>query len=174
MRPTKKITVSAMVTALGSTLMAIGAVWKLVDGALAAFASLLLVIIIIEVGSAFSWLVWLTTSLITALLFPSSTVWLLYFVLGVFPILKYYIEKLKRPFWFPIKLVYVNACLVGLMYVLDFVFGTSLFGVEVMPMIKAVLYVGLNIVFFAYDRLITLIVRLYIEKYRHMFRHLFK
>lgn len=173
MRPTKKITVSAMATALGAALMAIGAVWELVDMALAALASFLVVIILIEVGSPFPWLVWITTSLSTFLLFPGSTVWLMYFVFGVFPILKYYIEKLKRPFWFPLKLLYVNACIVGLIYALDFIFGTPFFLTD-MLIVKIALYAVLNVAFFAYDRLLTLLIRIYLEKYRHRFRHLFK
>ena len=173
MKPTKKITVSAMATALGSALMAIGAVWDVVDMALAALASFLVVIILIEVGSPFTWLVWITTSLCTFLFFPGSTVWLMYFVFGVFPILKYYIERLKRPLWLPLKLLYVNACIIGLIYALDFVFGTPLFLTENL-IVKALLYAVLNFAFFAYDRLLTLLIRLYNTKYRQRFRHLFK
>ena len=162
-----------MATALGSALMAIGAVWELVDMALAALASFLVVIILIEVGSPYPWLVWITTSLITFLFFPGSTVWLMYFVFGVFPILKYYIEKLKRLFWFPLKLIYVNACIIGLMYAMDFIFGLPLFETDLL-ILKIALYAVLNVAFFAYDRLLTLLVRLYNEKYRHRFRRLFK
>ena len=162
-----------MATALGSALMAIGAVWDVVDMALAALASFLVVIILIEVGSPFTWLVWITTSLCTFLFFPGSTVWLMYFVFGVFPILKYYIERLKRPLWLPLKLLYVNACIIGLIYALDFVFGTPLFLTENL-IVKALLYAVLNFAFFAYDRLLTLLIRLYNTKYRQRFRHLFK
>jgi len=173
MRPTKKITISALTTALGSALMAVGAVWELVDMALAAFASFFIVFILIEVGSPYPWLVWITTSLITFLFFPGSTVWLMYFVFGVFPILKYYIEKLKRPFWFPLKLLYVNACIIGLIYAVDFIFGMPLFETEYL-ILKIALYALLNVAFFAYDRLLTLLIRLYNGKYRQRFRHLFK
>ena len=174
MRSTKKITVSAMATALGAALMSIGAVWEVVDMALAAVASFLVVIILIEVGSPYPWLVWITTSLITFLFFPGSTVWLMYFVFGVFPILKYYIEKLKHPLWFPLKLVYVNACIIGLIFLVELIFGLPLFEAELMFIIKAVLYVVLNVAFFAYDRMLTLLVRLYNQKYRQRFRFLFK
>ena len=173
MRATKKITVSAMATALGSALMAIGAVWELVDMALAAFASLLIVFILIEVGSPYPWLVWITTSLITFVFFPASTVWLMYLVFGVFPILKYYIEKMKRLFWFPAKLLYVNLCIIGLMYAMDLVFGLPLFETELL-ILKIALYAVLNVAFFAYDRLLTLVIRIYNEKYRQRLRHLFK
>lgn len=173
MRATKKITVSAMATALGSALMAIGAVWELVDMALAAFASLLIVFILIEVGSPYPWLVWITTSLITFVFFPASTVWLMYLVFGVFPLLKYYIEKMKRLFWFPAKLLYVNLCIVGLMYAMDLVFGLPLFETDIL-ILKIALYAVLNVAFFAYDRLLTLVIRIYNEKYRQRLRHLFK
>ena len=173
MRTTKKITVSAMATALGAALMSIGALWEVVDMALAAVASFLVVIILIEVGSPYTWLVWITTSLITFLFFPGSTVWLMYFVFGVFPILKYYIEKLKRPFWFPLKLIYVNACIIALIYVVELIFGLPFFETDLF-ILKVALYVVLNGAFFAYDRLLTLLIRLYMEKYRHRFKHLFK
>ena len=173
MRPAKKITVSAMATALGAALMSIGALWEVVDMALAAVASFLVVIILIEVGSPFPWLVWITTSLITFLLFSGSTVWLMYFVFGVFPILKYYIEKLKKPFWFPLKLVYVNVCIIALMFLVDVLFGLPLFETDLF-ILKAVLYVVLNAAFFAYDRMLTLLIRLYLQKYRQRFRFLFK
>ena len=173
MRPTKKITISALATALGSAMMAVGAVWELVDMALAAVASFLIVFILIEVGSPYPWLVWVTTSLITFLFFPASTVWLMYFVFGVFPILKYYIEKLKRLFWFPLKLIYVNACIIGLMYLMELIFGLPLFETDLL-ILKIALYAVLNFAFFAYDRLLTLLIRLYNGKYRQRFRHLFK
>lgn len=162
-----------MATALGAALMSIGALWEVVDMALAAVASFLVVIILIEVGSPYPWLVWLSTSLITFLFFPGSTVWLMYFVFGVFPILKYYIEKLKRPFWFPLKLLYVNACIIALIYLVELIFGFPFFETDLF-ILKAVLYVVLNGAFLAYDRLLTLLIRLYMEKYRPRFKHLFK
>lgn len=162
-----------MATALGVAFMAIGAVWELFDMALAALASFLIVIIIIEVGWPFPWLVWISSSLITFLFFPGSTVWFMYFVFGVFPILKYYIEKLKRPFWFPLKLVYVNLCIVGIIFVMELVFGTPFFATDLL-IVKIALYVVLNGAFLAYDRLLTLLIRLYFGKYRQKFKHLFK
>ncbi len=173
MRATKKLTISAMAAALGSALMAVGAVIEVLDMALAAFASLLIVIIILEVGSPYPWLVWLSTSLITYICFPGSTVWLMYLTFGVFPILKYYIERLRRLFWFPLKLIYVNACIIALAFLCELIFGLPLFEVDNI-LIRIGLYLVLNVAFFAYDRLITLFVRLYNEKYRHRFRHLFK
>ena len=97
----------------------------------------------------------------------------MYFVFGVFPILKYYIEKLKRPFWFPLKLLYVNACIVGLIFAMELIFGTPFFTTDLL-IVKIALYIVLNGAFLAYDRLLTLLIRLYIGKYRQRFKHLFK
>ena len=97
----------------------------------------------------------------------------MYFVFGVFPILKYYIEKAKRLFWFPLKLIYVNACIIGLLYAMELIFGLPLFGTDIL-ILKIALYAVLNVAFFAYDRLLTLLIRLYIGKYRARFKFLFK
>ena len=162
-----------MATALGAALMALGAVIDTIDMSLAAIASFLIVIILIEIGSPYTWLVWITTSLVTFLLFPSSTVWVMYFVFGAFPILKHYIERLRRIYWLILKLLYVNASIVGLMFFIEAFFGLPLFDTE-NQILRLVLYVILNIAFLAYDRILTLVARIYIYKYRQRFRHLFK
>lgn len=97
----------------------------------------------------------------------------MYFVFGVFPILKYYIEKLPRFLWFVLKLLYVNVCIIGLMYAMELVFGLPLFETDSL-ILKIILYGVLNASFFAYDRLLTLLIRLYNEKYRDRFKRLFK
>ena len=175
MRTTKKLTVSAMATALGAALMALGAAVEVIDMALAALASLLIIIIIIEVGQPYPWLVWLSTSLITFLLsiFMESTVWLMYFVFGVFPIIKLYVEKLRRGFWLLLKLVYVNLCIIGLAFALELIFGLPRF--ETDPLIlKVGIYILSNVAFLMYDRLLTLASRIYFEKLRPRFRTFFK
>ncbi len=173
MRTTKKLTVSAMATALGAALMALGAAVEVIDMALAALASLLIIIIIIEVGQPYPWLVWLSTSLITFLLFMGSTVWLMYFVFGVFPIIKLYVEKLRRGFWLLLKLVYVNLCIIGLAFAVELIFGLPLFETDLL-ILKVGIYILFNVAFLMYDRLLTLASRIYFEKLRPRFRTFFK
>ena len=103
MRTTKKITVSAMIVALGTVLMSIGALVELVDLSVAAAVSLFVVFAMIEIGMPYPWLIWVCTSLITFLLFPAKTIWLMYLSFGAFPILKAYIERLPRGFWLFLK-----------------------------------------------------------------------
>ena len=173
MRATKKLTVSAMATAIGTALMAVGAVWDLVDLSLAALASLLIVVILIEVGGPFPWLVWLSTSLLTFICFMGSPIWLMYFVFGLFPILKYFIEKLKRPFWIILKLLYVSTSIIALVYLVDRIFKIPLFDTDSFFM-KAACFLLFVAAFMAYDRLLTSTARLYTVKIRPRLKNLFK
>ena len=163
-----------MAVALGTVIMALGAIIEVVDLSLAAIASLLTVIILIEVGGGYPWLVWLGTSLATFLVFPGSTVWLMYFAFGVFPILKYYIEKLKRPLWFILKLLYVNLMAISLIYLVELIFGLPFFEEGSLLIVKVLVYLLLIVAFFAYDRLLTLFARLYADRLRQRFKQLFK
>ena len=68
MSQTKKITLSALMVALGTVFMVIGAVVEVLDLTVCALSSLLVVFVFLEIGSYYPWLVWICTSLATALL----------------------------------------------------------------------------------------------------------
>ena len=158
---------SAMIVALGVVLMSIGALVELVDLSVAAAVSLFVVFAMIEIGMPYPWLIWVCTSLITFLLFPGNTIWLMYLSFGAFPILKAYIERLPRGFWIFLKLLYLNAIIIVLYFVTELIFGFPLF--EGALWLCIVAYVFMNIAFIAYDRLITVMVRVYFERFRHRF-----
>lgn len=163
-----------MLTALGAVLMSAGAVFEVIDLTACAVASLLVVLVYIEIGSPYTWLVWLTTSLATALMFPASAVWAEYlFVFGIYPILKAFIERLPRPMWFPVKLVFINAILWVLILLVEGVFGVPIFEAEG-DVMKIVLYVTANVAFIVYDLFITAMVRVYVFKFRKRFQRFFK
>ena len=172
MRYTKRITLSAMLVALGVVMMVFGAVFEVMDLSIAALASLLIVFAMIEIGMPFPWLIWLATSLITAILFPSKLIWLAYAVFAPFPILKAYIERLPRGVWLLLKLIYLNIILVALYFLVELIFGIPMLEGEIW--LQAVVYLFMNIAFLAYDRLITVMVRLYFERIRHRFRKFLK
>ncbi len=174
MKTTKKVTVSAMLTALGATLMIVGAVFEMLDLTACAIASLAVAFAYIELGSPYTWLIWLCTSLATGLLFPGSIVWAEYlFVFGIYPIIKGYFERLPRWSWIPVKLVYINAIIWVLIFLVDKIFGTPFLDAE-SPFLKICLYVLINVAFIAYDLFITVMVRLYFAKYRDTFKKILK
>ena len=174
MRKTKKITLSAMIVALSVALMTLGGFVEVLDLSAAALASVLVAFVYIEIGSPYTWLVWLCTSLASFLIFPGSMLWIEYFLIfGVYPILKAYIERLPRGVWLPVKLVYINCVLIAVIFAFRFVFKTSIFIVD-KTWIKVFIYALMNVAFVAYDIFITVLVRLYLEKFRHRFKHLLK
>lgn len=174
MRPAKKITLSAMAVALGVVFLVVGSAWQTLDLSLAALASLLVVFVYIEIGSPFTWLVWLATTLAAFMFFPGSIVWLEYFaVFGIYPILKAYIERLPRVLWLVVKLAYINAMLVAMIFAVRIILGMPFFAGDLW-IVNAALYLVMNVAFVAYDLFLTVIIRLYMSKYRHRFRKFLK
>ena len=174
MRTTKKVTLSAMLVALGPVVMILGAVINTLDLTVCAVASLTVVFAYLELGSPYTWLIWLCTSLATGLCFPGSVIWAEFlFVFGIYPLLKGYIERLPRVLWLPVKLVYINAVVLGLMWFVDKIFGTPLLDAET-PIMKIILYVLINISFIAFDLFITVMVRVYFDKFRPKIKRLLK
>ena len=174
MRKTKKITLSAMIVALGTVFMVIGGFVEVLDLSAAAIASVLVAFVYIELGSPYTWLVWIATALATFICFPGSVLWLEYLlVFGIYPILKAYIERLPRKLWILLKLGFINIVLWLVFAGFEFIFKTSVFLTDKLWM-KIGLYVLLNVAFVAYDVFITVLVRFYLERLRPRFKHLLK
>jgi len=174
MRTTKKLTLSAILVALGAIIMALGAMFEVVDLTVCAIASLIVVFIYLEIGSPYTWLVWLSTSLVTFIIFPAKTVWFNYLLIfGVYPLLKAYIEKLPRLFWIIVKLVYINAVIWIMFFLMDIIFGYPLFEKDAL-WLRIVLYVLMNVAFIAYDLFITVSVKIYYGKIRQKIARMLK
>lgn len=161
-----------MLVALGTVIMSLGALFEVFDLATAALVSLFIVFAMIEIGMPYPWLMWICTSLATFLLFPAKTVWLMYLSFASFPILKSYIEKLPRPLWILLKLLYLNIVLVALYFLVELIFGVPLVSDVWWMIILA--YVLMSAAFLAYDRMITLAVRYYFDKLRDRIKGLLK
>lgn len=170
MKNTKKLTLSATLVALGAVFMIIGAVFEVMDLTACALASLTVVFAYLELGSPYTWLIWLCTSLATALMFPGSLIWVEYLlVFGIYPILKGYVERLRRPLWLPVKLAFINAIIWALIFLVDLIFGTPFLEGD-SEIMKVLLYVLMNVAFIAYDAFITVMVRFYMIKIRPRFK----
>ena len=180
MKATKKLTVSAMAVALGVAFSALGSVVSVLDLTAATLASLLVAFVYIEVGSPYTWLVWLATSLISFIIFPHSLVWLVYLTLfGIYPILKGYIERTPRPIWWLLKLLYLNAMLLLLAFFAEALTGVPFFGdldtlPVALPIAYAIMWAVMNLAFVLYDILIVKMVRFYKIKIRPKIERLLK
>ena len=175
MRKTKKLTLGAMIVALGTAIMVIGAYIGIMELSMGAFASVLMAFVFIEIGSPYTYGVWLCTSLATFLMCQARPEIALeyFFVFGLYPILKAYIERLPRPFWIFAKLVYANIVIWAVILLFWLITGHSIFEFDKF-WIKAVIYAVLNAAFIMYDIFITVLVRFYLEKLRNRFKTLLK
>lgn len=163
-----------MATALGVVIMLLGSVIEALDLTVCAMASLLVVFVYLEIGSYYPWLVWVCTTLTTALVYSASLVWVEYFLIfGIFPLIKAYIEKLPKWSWLIVKLIYINVMIWAIFAVCELLLGIPFFDAEG-AMMKVVLYVMINVAFVAYDFFITVMVRFYYDKLRPRFKSLLK
>ena len=160
--------------ALGTAFMVLGAVIEVLDLTVCSIASMLVVFIYLEIGSYFPWLVWICTSLATALIYPGSIIWAEYMlVFGVYPLIKAYIERLPRWSWLIVKLIYINAVVWGMFCISEFLLGIPFFEDESKVLI-VITYILTNVAFIMYDLFITVMVRLYYVKLRPRIQKLLK
>ncbi len=163
-----------MMVAFGTAIMILGAVIEVLDLTVCALASLVVVFIYLEIGSYYPWLVWICTSLATALIYPGTIIWGEYLLLfGIYPLIKAYIEKLPKWSWFLLKIAYVNAVIWGVFCISELLLGIPFFGDEGKTLI-VITYVLMNVAFVMYDLFITVMVRFYYAKIRPRFKNLLK
>lgn len=183
MKQTKKITLSAMCIALGVLFMALGAFIEVLDLTVAALCSCLMAFVFIEVGDKYAIAVWLGTSVFALIFFTHSLVWATYFLIfGIYPIVKAYIERLKRPFWIPIKLavflvssilvILASELLLGIPFFGD-TFGLPIFE-EHTELFKAIVVIGFVGALYVYDIFMTVMIRTYFLTFRKRIQHLLK
>ena len=173
MSQTKKITLSAMMVALGTVLMRLGVYIEVLDLTICALASLMVVFIFLEVGSYYPWLVWICTALATALTGAGIVAAEYFLVFGIYPLLKSFIERLPRWTWFIVKMVFINIIIWILFLLSRLIFNQNFFGEETFIM-NVIVYVLMNIAFIAYDFFITVMVRFYYSKIRPRIKSLLK
>ena len=167
-----------MTVALGTLFMLLGSVVEALDMTASALSSLLVAIVYVEVGSPYTFLVWICTSILTAVLYPNSAMWLMYLLLfGIFPILKGYIERLPHALWLPIKLAFGNLMMalifLGTTFLLGLPMDTELFGLP-KEAVYVVLIILANVALILYDRFLTVLVRFYMIKLHPVLNKVFK
>ena len=172
-----------MAIALGVLLMTLGFFVEVLDMTVAALCSCLMAFVFIEIGAKYAVAVWLGTSVLGAVFFTSSLVWVTFFlVFGIFPILKAFIERLKRPFWIPVKLAFFLVSATAMILVSELILGIPFFDDSInLPLIgdnvivfRIVVYVLLIAALFVYDVFMTVMIRTYFANIRKRIQSLLK
>lgn len=171
MKTSLKVSLGGAVAALGLVLMLLTSLLQPFGTyAFPAFAGMLLVIIVIEIGYAFALSVFAATSLLSFLLVADKEAALMYVIfLGYYPIVKALIERIpSRPVQYAVKLALFNAAMIGSFFIAVYVLSIptesfNIFGVY----LPWVFLIAGNVFFILYDICITRLVTLYLQKWHN-------
>ena len=180
---TKRLTVSALLCALGAVMLCMG---RLFDGSLdlsmAALASLITVWAAEELGGSYPWLIWLVTALLALILMPFNTAaWEYLLFAGVYPMLRVLLARVPAVLRYAIKIVLFNAVIaLGVLVLWQLLFPTAesypaalgafLGGQGAHPAYSLAVFITANGAFVLYD----FVIGRFIATYRVNFRNRFK
>ena len=167
-KSTKRLAVSAMLSALAVVMLYVGAVSQVLDMTMAVIASLCTVVAVIEYGGATPWLVYAVSGILGFIVCLGggaspeiACMYILFF--GFYPILKEKLEKKKKWLSWLLKEIIFNISLCALALLSKFVFTTG----EADPTAVVVIFFVLaEIAFPLYDIALTRLITLYIFKIR--------
>ena len=172
MKPVRALTLSAVLAALSVLLLFLGSLFDVTDLAAVMVASFFVVLVVIECRGAWPWLLYVSVSVLSFLLLPGRFVSVEYALFGgIWPILKYWLERLPRLPSFLLKLLVGNALAAFAAWL-----GLKFFGLEVPSALwlKIAAVVLWEAVFILYDLLLTRLIVIWCVKYRSRFRRLFR
>ena len=181
---TKKLTLGAILSAMGIALLFVGSFIETLDLTMAALASFFCIFAVIELGGVYPWLIFSVTGVLSVVLMPySMTGWFYLLFFGYYPILKEKLERLKKPISWTLKVLILNFALAisviaayflffgqtgtgNLLDAFTLVFGESDAGVSMAIAVWALA----NVTFIIYDIALTKLITLYLLKLRDKFK----
>lgn len=182
---TKKLTLGAVICALGVVLLSIGSLVQTVDLSAAALASIMCIFAVIELGGAYPWAIFVVTGLLSVILTPYGMAgWFYIAFFGYYPMVKEKVERLPKLWAWVLKILVLNIALFLCVVISYFLFFAStgggltdafvkIFGESDLGEIFAVAMVlAVNVVFVVYDVALTMIISTYINRLRHRFKFL--
>lgn len=162
---TKRLTVCAMLSALGVVLLGLGSLIESIDLTTAALASILCVYAVIEMNGSYPWMIWGVTALLAFILLPQKTPAIFYLFIGCYPMLKEKLEKLPRIPCLILKLVIFHVMLLlGYLLLRVFVPAETVSGTRWLIPVTYVLGVA---TFLLYDLALTRLITYYLVRLRN-------
>ena len=167
-RATRRLTVSAMLAALGVVLLWLGAQVEVLDLSMAAIASMAVVFAVIEMDRRYAMLVYGVTAVLSLLLLPVKTPALIYAAFaGYYPVLKAVLEgKLPRGAAWCVKTISFCAGVAVALLV-----GAKVLLIDLTWLWANRWYLLLTLpVFLLYDVALTRLISAYLHKWRGRLR----
>ena len=144
----------AILCALSFVLLLIGAIFEVLDFSVAILASLPILFCLAEMGYSYAFLTYGVTTLLGLLLLPGTKFPVLLYALcgGIYPILKKFLEKIKKPWALIWKVLFVNADAVVVWFLSEWLVPEN---DQFKNIWMIAFFVGMWLVFALYDRLLT-------------------
>lgn len=180
---TKKLTLGAVLAAMGVVMLTVGGLVEVLDLSMAALASFFCIFAVIEMGRGYPIMIYLATGMLAVLIMPQSlSGWIYLLFFGYYPIVKEKLEKLPSTVAWILKLIVFNLAVTLYAVICYFLFFgelellllefSTLFGMNTGAILVAVIYAILNVVFVIYDFALTKLITLYLVRLRRKFRFL--
>lgn len=170
--PTKNLAFCGILSALGVVIM-LTTIFPYLDFSIPVIASIIVAVIIIEMGYRWAILSYATISTLSMLLCTNKEAAMMFVgIFGLYPVIKSFCEsKIKvRTIEYILKFLYFNLGIVISYSIIVFVLGIPFEGLEILGKftIPILLFV-LNLVFLVYDLALTNVLTLYIKNYKGKF-----
>lgn len=164
---THKISLCGIFAALSTVIMLL-AYFPYLTYALPAIAGSILIIIIVELGKKYAFLIYLTVSIISFIICEKEAAFTYILFFGYYPILKSVLEKIKsKGIEWLLKMVSFNV-----MFALLYFVSTEVLGLDVDEMgdfgkySKLILFFAGNIMYVLYDIALTRVIAMYLYDFR--------
>ena len=163
MKNTKKLTLSAILAALSVVLLMLGTLLSVADLTALLITSFIVLFALLSVSGVYPWLLYAVTGVLSLILVPDKLIPLLYIVFaGVYPLLKFRLDRLPRVLSWTLKELWFNATLVGGAALSLFVLSSGDAELPV-PLLIAGFFV-MNACFILFDITLKRFVRIYFNR----------
>ena len=166
-RKTRVMALSSLFVALGVVILYLGCFLEVVDLTVAAVAALLVLLAVIEISQGTAAMIWIATSILAFLLLPNKFIAVEYACLmGVYPLVKAFAERLPVVISWVIKLLFVNLALAVMVVLGHFVFAYPIESAWLM----AATFLLATVTGVVFDIALTKLLTLYLMRLRSMLR----
>ena len=158
MKRTKKLTLTALISALSVVLLALGTLSQVLDLSMAAIVSCFVIFFRVEIGGPYPYLFWATTSVCTYLILPAAGgAGLIFALLGLYPLLKALLERLSPVLEWTCKMLLAIGLLTAFIFLAKFVFmmPDAIFSGWMLPVFFAVALAAFVLYDIALSRMIV-------------------
>ena len=160
----KRIVICGVLVALSVIILYLGCAIEVLDLTMSAIVSLLVVVIVIEMGYSYAWLAYIATSILSMVLLPQKTPAIFYACfMGFYPIIKSYVERIgSAALRWVVKLLVGNAAMCLMLLLMSLFVPDELEG----TWIVIFTYVLGIVAFVLYDVALTKLITLYFRMIR--------